>query len=93
MKYSNPWSSHRKPSLLTVLSALHLRESNSRNKNDLPPAPKSYPADFTEPTFNPGTTDEVSHRVMWLGHASVYLQVTGPDRVVGILFDPIFSSR
>ena len=84
-RYNNPWSSYQKPSLLFALQ--HLFDPSTPNLAGLPDLPVVHPAIFdgsqvTEP------------RIMWLGHASCYLQLpTTSSGCFGILFDPIFYLR
>ena len=84
--YENPWPSYTKPSFIHLLS--HLLDHT-------PPPLGSLPKEPNLPVVHvPNFESRVSEpRVMWLGHASCYLQLPTPGGNYGILFDPIFSNR
>ena len=62
--------------------------------SDLPPPPIALQPDISVlKTIDEKPIEMAGARVMWLGHASVYLQIPHDDGVFGILFDPIFAKR
>jgi hypothetical protein len=84
-KYRNPWLSYAAPSLLTLIRAVGRASPSAPPGTPLPRVLK--------PNLNTPCTEP---RMMWLGHASVYLQLSPGkegDAPIGILFDPIFSDR
>jgi hypothetical protein len=83
-RYRNPWSSYQKPSLLFALQ--HLLDYSTPNLARLPDLPVVHPANFDG-------IEVKEPRMMWLGHASCYLQLPASGDCYGILFDPIFSLR
>jgi hypothetical protein len=82
--YSNPWASYQKPSLRYLLTHL-LWPSPIHTSDLLPILPVVHVPNFEEVVTEP--------RMMWLGHASCYLQLPTSGGSYGVLFDPIFSSR
>ena len=88
-KYTNPWPSYRKPTLWRILNSILLTSSLPDIKLPVPPI-----------TLRPDLSDRIDDklstagaRVMWSGHASVYLQIPHDDGTFGVLFDPIFAQR
>jgi hypothetical protein len=79
---SNPWASYQKPSIFHLLT--HLL-APAPEPTTLPVLPVVHIPNFEAPVTEP--------RVMWLGHASCYLQLPTQGGSYGVLFDPIFSDR
>lgn len=86
LTFANPWPSYSKPGLWRVLNGVST-VSPVLTGVDLPPAPVCVQPDFSRKLDAP--------RVMWLGHASCYVQLptADGDGTYGILFDPVFSKR
>lgn len=94
-KSTNPWLSYRRPGLGKIISSLLPPPSPDLN---LPPAPITHHPDMGLLTAKMTETTVAQNgiggtRVMWLGHASVYLEIPHRDGVFGVLFDPIFAQR
>jgi hypothetical protein len=61
-------------------------DEKASNPLTLPELPVVHTPQFDETIRGP--------QVMWLGHASCYVQLpTSDGGIYGILFDPIFSAR
>ncbi|WRT65001.1 uncharacterized protein IL334_001942 [Kwoniella shivajii] len=89
--HANPWSSYSKLSMRDMLKSLSVKEKGLTSNE---PTPISHPVVF--PSGPPKHDD--GPRVIWLGHASIYLMIPhlnleGNREWRGILFDPVFSSR
>ncbi len=83
-RFRNPWPSFESLSFRTLLSSLHYQHPS--------PSPSLVLPTVVKPAFAACTIHQP--QVMWLGHASVYLHLPKSDgEAMGILFDPIFSSR
>jgi N-acyl-phosphatidylethanolamine-hydrolysing phospholipase D len=81
--YTNPWPSYKKPSLFHLLT--HLLDTSPTSPHTAAALPDVHVANFEEAVTDP--------RMMWLGHASCYLQLPTTVGTFGVLFDPIFSDR
>ncbi|OCF76689.1 hypothetical protein I204_02390 [Kwoniella mangroviensis CBS 8886] len=91
-RYANPWSSYRPLTAIEKLSSLSLRLKSPPETNERIPIRQKI--DF--PSSPPGTNG--GPRIIWLGHASVYLLLplaipAGGREWRGILLDPVFSER
>lgn len=81
--YKNPWASYQKPSFAYLLT--HLLSPSSPTTIALSELPVVHTPNFEAQVTEP--------RMMWLGHASCYLELPIQGGSYGILFDPIFSNR
>ncbi|CAD6588194.1 MAG: hypothetical protein TREMPRED_004955 [Tremellales sp. Tagirdzhanova-0007] len=82
--YRNPWPSFKPLTLQTLLASLFYHGPSVSPDISLP----------VQVASNLAKPSQQHPRVIWLGHASVYLQLPcGDHSTLGILFDPIFSSR
>lgn len=89
MKYTNPWPSFSPPGIKDVLKATQLKPHADKARS-VPGEP--VPA-VAQPDFSPLKPESMGPRFMWLGHASVYLQLPYEGGMFNILFDPVFSDR
>lgn len=85
MNHQNPWPSFEKPSLETILRSLSYQ----------PQRPIATPeSHWFKAAFDKHKQLEDQVKLMWLGHASIYLQLPIEGGLpVGVLFDPMFSTR
>lgn len=81
-KFSNPWPSFAPPKWFTILSSISLSKAQHGNHGTGPLVQIPHFSSYTN-----------NVRCMWLGHASVYLQLPTDDGVIGVIFDPVFSDR
>ncbi|WVW78710.1 hypothetical protein I302_100670 [Kwoniella bestiolae CBS 10118] len=91
-RHFNPWASYKPPTAFEKLTSLSLRLNGPPKNDERIPIRKTpiFPSGPPEPDEGP--------RVIWLGHASVYLLLphltsAGTREWRGILFDPVFSER
>jgi hypothetical protein len=88
-KYRNPWPSFEAIKLRDVVSAISMRPPTKAVTENDGALPRVVSPNFED------LAKGSSGRIMWLGHASVYLQIPDPSsgRTIGVLFDPILSQR
>lgn len=91
--YTNPGPSYKRPSVADIWASISLRcLVNRPYVPSLERIPETQRANFKFPVSSPHP------RAMWLGHASIVLQLPPVERdmlkgPIGVLFDPIFSKR
>ncbi|WVQ69007.1 uncharacterized protein L199_007219 [Kwoniella botswanensis] len=91
-RYVNPWSSYRHLSAIEKLSSLSLRLKFPPETNERIPIRQKIVFPSSPPQIDDGP------KIIWLGHASVYLllplAIPAEGREWrGILLDPVFSER
>ncbi|WVO16540.1 hypothetical protein L204_104219 [Cryptococcus depauperatus] len=93
-RFKNPWASFKRPSVNDIFQSISINGCHSEEPfvSPLERIPETTTANFKFPKSSPRP------RVMWLGHAGVYLQIPRArddylTEPIGVLFDPVFSSR
>jgi len=91
-QFSNPWPSFQAVGLKDILDAVSMpRRSELASIDEEEHIPQIQRPDWVD-------MGKEGARVMWLGHASVYLQFERylnykTSRTISVLFDPVFSKR